>query len=126
MSLNKIEDLIEEASIENECYKAFLERGKSLSSLPKNQDKTLLEYRVNTDNPWKIYLFSALCRKRNLQTFRYRRQKYTSINVQVSKEVMENELWPEYSKFAKILDDLIEVAMDVLLKVIHGKEEELL
>ncbi len=126
MSLNKIKDIIEEASIEDEYYKAFLERGKSLSSLSKNQDKTLPEYRVNMENFWKTYLFGALCRKRNLQTYRYRRQKYTSINVRVSKEVMENELWPEYLKFAKVLDDLIGVAMDVLLKVIHGKEEELL
>ncbi len=123
--LTKIEALIERASTEGERHAAFLAKGRVLSSLEKLQNKTPVEYRVRMDSPWKKRLFVALCNKRGLQTYRYYRQKYTSTNVKVCKGIMDQELWPEYLRFAEILEDLVEDIMkDLMKKIWQGEENE--
>jgi len=123
--ITKIEALIEKASTEGERHAAILAKDRVLSSLKNRQDQTSVEYRVGLDSPWKKRLFVALCNKRRLETYRYYRQKYTTTNVKVSKDVMDKELWPEFLKFSKILEELVEDIMkDLMKKIWQGKENE--
>lgn len=121
--LKKIEALIEGATTEGEQKAALLAKERVLSSFNKNQTSQLIEYKVTAESYWKKRLFVALCHKRGLQTYRYYRQKYTTTNVKISKDIMENDLWPEYIKFSKILEDLVEDIMKDIMKKIWQKDE---
>ena len=124
--LEKIEALIERASTEGEKQAALLAKNRVLSSWEERESQVLLEYKVTMDSPWKKRLFISLCNKRGLQTYRYYRQKYTTTNVKISKKAMEQEIWPEYIRFAKILDDLVEDIMkDLMKKIWQGEEKEI-
>jgi len=123
--LAKIEALIEKTSSEGEKQAALLAKNRILSSWDWDlkQPQELLEYKVTMNSPWKKRLFTALCNKNGLKTYRYYRQKYTTSNVKVSKIDMETKIWPEYLKFSEILEDLVEDIMKDLMKKIWQKEE---
>lgn len=123
--LAKIEALIAKASSQGEFQAAVLAKNRVLSSLVERQAQVDIEYKITMDSPWKKRLFVALCNKRGLETYRYYRQKYTTTNVKVSQIIMEKELWPEYIRFAKILEELVEDIMkDLLKKIWKGEEKE--
>ena len=84
-----------------------------------------LEYTVRMQSSWKKKLFVAICNKHGLRTYRYVRQKYTTVMVRVSKPFMDSVLWPEYNKYATILDKLTEeILMDLISKIHLVKEED--
>jgi len=123
--LAKIEALIEKASTEGERHAAILAKDRIFSSLEKYQTQIPIEYKLTLKSYWKKRLFVALCSRRGLQTYRYYRQKHTTTNVKVSKVIMDQELWPEFLRFAKILEELVEDIMkDLMKKIWQGKEKE--
>src|SRR3989338_2633044 len=74
-----------------------------------------LEYTTRLQTPWKKRLFVAICNKHGLRTYRYMRQKYTTTMVRVSKPFMDSVLWPEYHKYATVLDELTsEILTDLI------------
>jgi hypothetical protein len=84
-----------------------------------------IEYTVRLDSPWKKKLFLAICTKHGLQTYRYARQKYTTTMVQVSKPFMASVLWPEFNKYASLLDKLTnEILIDLIAKIHLVEEDE--
>ena len=83
-----------------------------------------MEYTVRVQSSWKKKLFVAICSKHGLQTYRYTRQKYTTTMLQVTKPFMDLILWPEYNKYAAILDKLTEEILSDLISKIHLVKEE--
>lgn len=123
--LAKIEALIQRASSEGERQAAVFAKQRVLASLQERQSQMPTEYKVSFDSPWKKRLFVALCRKHGLSTFRYYRQKYTTTCLRARKDVMDDLLWPEYTRYAKILEELVEDVMrDLINKIYEVKEEE--
>lgn len=122
--LAKIEALIQRASFEGERQAAILAKQRVLATLHVRQIQTPIEYKVGCDSPWKKRLFVALCRKYGFSTYRYYRQKYTTTCLRISKNDMDEVLWPEFQRYAKILEELVEDVMQDLINKIHNVEEE--
>ncbi len=119
--IRKIEALIERASSEGERQAAQQAKRR----LQKRVQDSPIEYRVSTGSKWEKRLFVAICKKNGLHTYRYRRQKYTTTMLRVSKTVMDNVLWPEYQRYAQILREMVdEIAKDLTDKIYHNDEEE--
>ena len=83
-----------------------------------------LEYNVRLESPWKKKLFVAICGKHGFHTYRYMRQKRTTTMVRVSKPFMVSVLWPEFNKYATILDKLTEEILTDLISKIHLVKDE--
>jgi hypothetical protein len=122
--LEKIEALIERTSSEGERQAALLAKERIL----QKQDQLPLEYVITHHNLWKKKLFIALCHKYGLSPYRYKHQKHTTTRVLASPDLMNECLWPEYKKYAVMLEDLVEEILDNLMSKIQGNtvEEELL
>jgi hypothetical protein len=125
--LAKIEALIERASSEGEKQAAQLAKERVLNKISIDQSNKPIEYRVSHSSPWEKRLFIALCRKLGFQTYRYPRQKYTTACVKISKNMMEEILWPDYQRYSKMLRELMEEIMkDVIAKIHQSDEEEMI
>ncbi|HAZ15838.1 MAG TPA: hypothetical protein DCY54_04320 [Parachlamydiales bacterium] len=84
-----------------------------------------IEYTVRVNSFWKKRLFVAICNKHGLRTYRYARQKYTTTMVRVAAPFMDLVLWPDYQKYATILDTLSEeILCDLTSQISCIKEEE--
>lgn len=83
-----------------------------------------LEYTVRLQNTWKKKLFVAICQKHQLKTYRYARQKYTTTMLRVSKQFMDEILWPEFNKYNSMLEELLNEIMQDLISQIHQVKEE--
>jgi hypothetical protein len=118
--IRKIEALIAGAKSDGERQAAEFAKQRL-------QEKVIaqpIEYTVRLESPWKKKLFIAICSKHGFQTYRYVRQKYTTTMVRVSKPFMDCVLWPEYHKYASILDKLTEEILTDLISKIHLVKEE--
>jgi hypothetical protein len=122
--LAKIEALIQRASSDGEREAALCAKERVLASLHERQAQAPTEYKVSFDSPWKKRLFVALCRKHGLSTFRYYRQKYTTTNLRIRKNLMDEMLWPEFTRYATILEELVEDILQDLINKIHGGKDE--
>jgi len=118
--IKKIEALIERGATEGERQAAVFAKER----LEKVATVEELEYTISTRGMWHKKLFMAICHKHNLKPYRYHRQKYTTVMVRVSKQYLDEIVWPEYLKFAEILESLVdEVTTDVISKI-HQDESE--
>lgn len=122
--LSKIEALIQRASSEGERQAAQFAKERVLSTIAERQNSIPIEYKISLDSSWKKRLFVAICSKHGYKTYRYFRQKYTTAHVRVSKQIMEGVIWPEFLRYAKILEELVEEIMKDLTNKIHQVQEE--
>ncbi len=84
------------------------------------------EYRFSLGNTWSKKLFVALLRRYNLKPYRYKRQKYTTVMVQVPKSFVEETLWPEFLKLDNILCDYLSEVTDRIISqgIFFGSSDE--
>jgi hypothetical protein len=122
--LAKIEALIQRASLEGERQAAQLAKERIIAKLSLNQSDELIEYRISLGSSWEKRLFIALCRKHGFQTYRYPKQKYTTARLKISKSIMDEILWPEYQRYFKMLQELIEDIMQNLINKIHNVQDD--
>ena len=84
-----------------------------------------IEYRFRMEDPWSRKLFIALCRRYNVQTYRYRGQRYSSIMAKVSKRFVDDTLWPEYEQLSGVLRSyLSEITERIVKQAIHQDTSE--
>ncbi len=84
--------------------------------------KTL--YTISTQDMWHKKLFMAICHKHNLNPYRYYRQKRTTVMVNISKVFLDEVVWPEYLKYARILEELVDEITAEIIAKIHKEEKE--
>ncbi len=119
--IKKVEALIERAGSEGERQSAILAKER-LEKLKVGEE---VEYTIRTSDMWHKKLFTAVCHKYALKPYRYYRQKYTTVMVKISKRFLDEVVWPEYLKYAKVLEDLMdEIASEVITKI-HKDEVEI-
>ncbi|NGX39481.1 MAG: hypothetical protein KR126chlam1_00810 [Chlamydiae bacterium] len=118
--IEKVEALLKGAKTAGEKEAAKRARARLL----KKNAKHPIEYSVRVDSPWKKRLFVALCAKHNLRAYRYKGQKHTTSMVMVSKYFMDEVLWPEFKKYAKIFEELANDILGDLISQIHETSEE--
>ncbi len=73
------------------------------------------EYQCPLKNDWEVLVFHALLKRYGLRPYRYRRQRKTTILVRVSKQFMNELLWPIFTdvcrelclRFDRLADGLV-------------------
>ncbi len=122
--LAKVEALLQRASSEGERQAAELAKGRILAKISDAHTNRPIEYKISLDSPWKRRLFVTLCAKHGYKTYRYARQRRTTTHVRIVKTMMEEVLWPEFLRYSKILEELVEEVLKDLTEKIHKVEEE--
>ena len=123
--LHKIQSLIDRASSEGERQAAELAKKRLHDRLHEDTNARLIEYRVTSHSKWEKKLFTAVCKKNGFNPYRYARQKYTTTMVRVSKPIMDDVLWPQYTKYTDLLREMVDtIALDLIDKIYSDDKEE--
>ena len=115
--LRKIEALFEGAATSGErsaAAAAIARVKKALDALTKTERPQ--EFHFTLPDLWQRRLFSALCRRYGLEPYRYKRQRYTTVMVQVPKSFVERTLWPEYLELKAALDEYLNEATERIIQ----------
>jgi len=115
--LRKIEALFEGAATSGErsaAAAAIARVKKALDALTKTERPQ--EFHFTLPDLWQRRLFSALCRRYGLKPYRYKRQRYTTVMVQVPKSFVEQTLWPEYLELKAALDEYLNEATERIIQ----------
>jgi hypothetical protein len=115
--LRKIEALFEGAATSGErsaAAAAIARVKKALDALSKTERPQ--EFHFTLPDLWQRRLFSALCRRYGLEPYRYKRQRYTTVMVQVPKSFVEQTLWPEYLELKAALDEYLNEATERIIQ----------
>ena len=119
--IRKIETLIAGAKCDGERQAAEFAKQRLQEKIAAQP----IEYTVRLHTLWKKRLFVAICSKHGLRTYRYVRQKHTTVMVRVGKPFMDLVLLPEYHKYANILDQLTgDILTDLISKIYLVKDDE--
>ena len=79
-----------------------------------------IEYKFSMPDMWSRRLFVSLCRRYDIDTYRYIGQKYTTVMALISKSFVKETLWPEFQELDNILRSYIEdVTNRVIKETIH-------
>ncbi len=122
--IKKIEALIASSKSEGEREAAALAKMRLLERSQNEKLSKPIEYTVPLGNLWKKKLFVALCQKHRIHTYRYKRQKHTTAMLRASPALVEQILWPEFKKYARMLEELVEEVINDLISQIHEVKEE--
>lgn len=123
--LAKVEALLQRASSEGERQAAQLAKERILARISDIHVNRPIEYKISLDSPWKMRLFRTVCAKHGYKTYRYVRQRRTTSHVMIAKSMMEEVLWPEFLRYSKVLEELVEdILKDLTDKIHHVQEEE--
>ncbi len=111
---------------EGERAAAGLARERLLKKLAElERTEPPIEYRISLADGWSRKLFTAICRRYEIRTYRYRRQQHTTVMVRVPKSFMDDTLWPEYVAFSEELTRyLAEVTDRVIATVFEAPSED--
>lgn len=83
------------------------------------------EYRFALPDAWSRKVFVALCRRHGLDPYRYRGQRYTTVQVMVSRRFVDETLWPEFQEVSRELRAHIESLTDrIISEAIHQDMSE--
>ena len=123
--IKKIEALINGATTSGEKNAALFAKDRLLKKqITTEVSERLEEYRLYTSDNWHKKLLLAICRKHGIQPYRYKRQKYTTVMVNINSDFLNDVLWPEYLEYSKHLEKLVEEITDDLIGKIHKHEDE--
>ncbi len=115
--LRKISALFEGATTigERNAAAAAIERvKKALGATMKTEQAQ--EYQFTLPDRWQRRLFSALCRRYNLEPYRYKRQRYTTVMVRAPKSFVDRTLWPEYQQLRAALNEYLSAATERIVR----------
>jgi hypothetical protein len=87
---------------------------KALGALMKTEQ--VQEYQFTLPDRWQRRLFSALCRRYNLEPYRYKRQRYTTVMVRAPKSFVDRTLWPEYQQLRAALNEYLSDATERIVR----------
>jgi len=115
--LRKISALFHGATTagERDAAAAAIERVKKGLGTTLNTEP-LVEFKFSLPDRWQRRLFSALCRRHGLEPYRYKRQRYTTVIVRVTKSFVERTLWPEYQELRTALNDYLNEATERIIR----------
>lgn len=125
--IKKIEALIQGTNVEGERLAAIAAKKRLMETMPVElpQYQHAKEFSLGLNNLWNKKLMLALCGKYELKPYRYRRQKHTTVMVRCNPDFMDRVLWPEYIRYADMLEVLVtDITTDLISKIHHGVEEE--
>ena len=84
-----------------------------------------VEYRFTLGDVWARKVFLALLRRYDLEPYRRRGQRHTTVLVRVPKRFVDETLWPEYQQLAATLRTYLdEVTNRVVAEALHRDSSE--
>ena len=124
--LMKIEALFAGATTPGERVSADLARQRILlrlkELLPKDPP---IEYKFTFTDMWSRKVFVALLRRYDLRPYRYYRQRYTTVMVQVPESFVDETLWPEFEKINSELQEYLQdITQRVVTQVLHEDDSD--
>ena len=124
--LRRIEALFAGATTEGEKIAAAEARRRIQGRLELlEKEDPPVEYRFRLDDPWSRKLFTALCRRYDVRTYRYRGQRRSSLTAKASKGFVNQTLWPEFEQLSSVLREYLnEVTERVISEAIHQDTSE--
>ena len=122
--IRKVEALIEGAKTEGEKKAGISARNRLDKRRLEELGSETKEYALYTQDNWHKKLLLAICRKYGIRPYRYKRQKYTTVMVNINESFLNNVLWKEYLEYSKHLEILVEEVTDNIIRKIHKDEEE--
>jgi hypothetical protein len=124
--LRRIEALYVSTGSEGERLAAAAARDRMIQRLREVEaSDPPIEYKFTLADAWENRLFRALCRRYELQPFRYARQRYTTVMIRVSSRFVDQTLWPEFQALAATLSEhLEEVTTRVIKEVLQTDDAE--
>lgn len=123
--IRKIEALIKGAQTGGEKNAAILAKNRIHKKLIAEKKTQKVEYTLRTSDSWHKKLLVAICRKYGVRPYRYKRQKYTTVMININEQFLEDVLWKEYLEYSKHLEELVEEITNNIIRKIHedGKED---
>jgi hypothetical protein len=115
--LRKISALFEGATTtgERNAAAAAIDRvRKALAAAVKVEQPVETQFKL-TDQ-WHRRLFTALCRRYNLEPYRYPRQRYTTVIVRAPRSFISQTLWPEFLEIKEALDEYLNEATERIIR----------
>lgn len=84
-----------------------------------------VEYKFKLGDGWSRRLFLALCRRYDINVYRYRGQRHSTLNARVSRRFVDETLWPEYVQLSAVLRSHLEEVTDrIIATAIHADASE--
>jgi hypothetical protein len=124
--LRKIEALFAGAGTAGErlAAEAALQRVRARLAALERSDP-VIEMQFSMSDEWSRRLFLALCRRYGLKPYRYRRQRLTTVVVQVPRGFVDQVLWPEFTELnAALTLYLNEVTLRVIREEVYADASE--
>lgn len=123
--IKKIEALIQGAQTKGEKNTAISAKERILSKYPAvDTENEKLEFSLRTPDSWHKRLLIAICRKHGLKPYRYKRQNYTTVMVQVNERFLNEMVWKEYLEYSDHLEKLVDAVTGDLIEKIYKHEDE--
>jgi hypothetical protein len=115
-TLRKVEALFAGTTFAGEKASAAAAMERLRQKLRETQQHDApVEFKFTLQDGWSRKLFMALLRRYDLQPYRYRGQRYTTVMVRVPRSFVDQTLWPEYLKLSEVLSSYLD---DVTNRVI--------
>jgi hypothetical protein len=124
--LRKISALFEGATTNGErdaAAAAIARVRKALHSA--SQTEQTVEMKFKLPDHWRRRLFIALCRRYDVQPYRYRGQRHTTVVLRAPRSFIENTLWPEFLQIKDALDEYLNEATErIIREEVYGDAAE--
>ncbi len=123
--LRRIEALFSRASSDGERVAAEEAASRVRDRLDEVRAGELLEFKFTLPDAWAKALFIALLRRSGLDPYRYSGQRRNTVMVRAPKQLINDEIWPEFQELHKTLHSyLSDVTKRVIATAIHGDVSE--
>jgi hypothetical protein len=124
--LQAIEALFAGATTPGERTAAGLARRRIMDRLKEMASADPpVEHKFKLGDIWSRRVLLALLRRYDLEPYRYRGQRHTTVMVRVSRRFVQETLWPEFEQLTASLNAYLqEVTERVVASVLHGDASE--
>ena len=79
-----------------------------------------VELQYSLPDMWCVDLFRAICRKHGVRTYRYKRQRYTTVMVRAREGEFHRNVWSEYCQLHSELQAYFNDVTDHLISRVMG------
>lgn len=123
--LRRIETLFSRAASAGERAAAEEAVRRVQHRLDAARASELLEFKFSLPDAWAKALFIALLRRHGVTPYRYSGQRRNTVMARMPKDLVDQELWPEFQELHKTLHSYLgDVTKRVIATAIHGDVSE--
>jgi len=123
--LKRISALHRGATTQGERAAAHQAYERIWSRLEQERRAAPIEFKFTLSDDFRRRLFVALARKHGLDPYRYKRQRYTTVMLRASPNLVNEVLWPEFEQLSRSLGEYLnDVTTRVIAAAVHEDQSE--